>query len=177
MMDMGRDEIHRLDLVDMTNLVNYNKGFWYLLTRIGVFSKYAWMIPLKNKTGKTLVCAFKTNVESSGRPPVIIHTDKGSESTKRQFQDMLKTEKIHFYTTNSGVKASIVERFNRSFKSRMWRYFTWKTLWGTLTSCSNWWRLTTFTVPFKGDPRQWWEWKRSLEASAFIAQTTRYVSV
>ena len=39
---------------------------------------------------------------------------------------MLKAEGIHFYTTNSEVKASIVERFNRTLKSRMWRYFTWK---------------------------------------------------
>ena len=56
----------------------------------------------------------------------MVHTDKGSEFTNRPFQDMLKTGKMHFYTTNSEVKASVVERFNRTLKSRMWRYFSWK---------------------------------------------------
>ena len=76
---VGINEIH--DLVDVSNLSRYNRGFKFLLTRIDVFSKYARVIPLKSKTGKALVKAFKTNIESSGRPPVMIHTDKGTEFT------------------------------------------------------------------------------------------------
>ena len=55
----------------------------------------------------------------------MIHSDKGSEFTNRLFQQYLKDEGIHFYTTNSEVKA-IVERFNRTIKSRTWKYFTYK---------------------------------------------------
>ena len=123
---VGVDEIHQLDLVDVSNVAKYNRGYKYLLTWIDVFSKYAWVIPLKNKSAKTLVKAFKSNVESSGRSPVMIHTDKGGEFINRLFQNMLKAEGIHFYTTDSEAKASFVERFNRTLKSRMWRYFTWR---------------------------------------------------
>ena len=80
-LSVGINEIHQLDLADLSNLSKYNNGVRYLLTWIDVFSKYAWVIPLKNKTGKALVKAFKTNIESSGRPPVMIHTDKGTEFT------------------------------------------------------------------------------------------------
>ena len=76
---VGRDEIY--DLVDVSNLSRYNRGFKFLLTWIDVFSKYALVIPLKSKMGKALVKAFKTNIKSSGRPPVMIHTDKGTEFT------------------------------------------------------------------------------------------------
>ena len=123
---VGPDEIHQLDLVDVSNLSKYNNGYKYLLTWIDLFSKYAWVIPLKNKTGKVLVEAVKKNLKSSRRTPIMIHTDKGSEFTNREFQSFLKSEGIHFYTTNSEVKASVVERFNRTLKSRMWRYFTHK---------------------------------------------------
>ena len=76
---VGINEIH--DLVDVSNLSRYNRGFKFLLTWIDVFSKYALVIPLKSKTGKALVKAFKTNIESSSRPPVMIHMDKGTEFT------------------------------------------------------------------------------------------------
>ena len=53
------DEIYELDLVDLTHLSKYNNGYRYLLTWTDVFSKYAWVFPLKNKTGKALVEALK----------------------------------------------------------------------------------------------------------------------
>ena len=135
---VGRDEIHQLDLVDVSNISKYNNGYKFLLTCIDVFSKYACVIPLKNKSGKTLVEAYKNSFKSSQRKPIMIHSDKGSEFTNRLFQQYLKEEGIHFYTTNSEVKASIVERFNRTLKSRMWKYFTYtKIPSSTLTSYRN----------------------------------------
>ena len=62
----------------------------------------------------------------AGRSPEKLHTDKGTEFLNRNFQSFLKEKNIHFFTTNSELKASVVERFNRTLKTRMWKYFTAK---------------------------------------------------
>ena len=75
-------------------------------------------------TGKTLVHAFKS-VLKSGRKPKSLQTDKGTEFKNKDFQNFFKSKKIHFFTTeNPETKASIVERLQRTLKSRMWKYFT-----------------------------------------------------
>ena len=110
------------DLVDTGNISRYNKGVKYLLTCIDVFSKKAWVVPLKDKSGSTLVTAFKTLTDPL---PSKLQTDKGTEFTNRKFQSWLKENGVEFFTTeNEDIKASIVERFNRSIKSKLWRYFT-----------------------------------------------------
>ena len=121
----GKDAQFQADLVDVQSLSRYNKGFKYLLTCIDIFSKYAWVIPLKNKQGQELVKAFR-NIISSGRKPIKLQTDKGTEFLNRQFQKFLRDNNIHFFTVNSGLKASVVERFNRTFKNKMYKYFTAK---------------------------------------------------
>jgi hypothetical protein len=112
------------DLVDLGKLASYNKGFKYLLTCIDVLSRYAWIVPLKDKTGKTSKDAFQV-IFKSGRRPIRLQTDKGAEFTNRVFQKFLKEHDVHFFTThNEETKASIVERFNRTLKTEMWKYFT-----------------------------------------------------
>jgi hypothetical protein len=106
------------------SIFTYNKGFKYLLTCIDVLSRYAWVVPLKDKTGKTLKDAFQV-IFKSGRRPIHLQTDKGTEFTNRVFQMFLKKHDVHFFTTyNEWTKASIVERFNRTLKTKMWKYFT-----------------------------------------------------
>ena len=85
---------------------------------------HGWNL-LKIKLEKTLVIAFKS-VLKSGRCPKSLQTDKGTELKKiKNFNFFLKTKKIHFFTTeNPETKASIVERFQRTLKTRMWKYFT-----------------------------------------------------
>ena len=69
------------------------------------------MVPIKDKTGKTLVIAFKS-VSKSGRCPKCLQTDKGTEFKNKEFQNLLKTKKIHFFTTeNPETKANIVNAF------------------------------------------------------------------
>lgn len=123
----GIDDQWQADLVDVSTLMRHNDGFKYLLTCIDVFSKFAWAVPLKDKSGKSLVTAFKDHIlkSSGGRKPRTLQTDKGSEFTNRLFQSFLKKENIAFFTThNEEIKAGICERFNRTLKSRMWRFFT-----------------------------------------------------
>ena len=74
----GIDHQWQADLADMSKLSNSNDKFKFLLCIIDVFSKYAWVVPIKDKTGITLVNAFKS-VLKSGRSPKSLQTDKGTE--------------------------------------------------------------------------------------------------
>jgi len=56
----------------------------------------------------------------------ILQTDAGTEFINKEVQKFLKAEDIDFFTTNSEMKASIVEIFNRTLKERMWIYFIYK---------------------------------------------------
>ena len=114
-------------MVDISSLAHFNKGYKFLLTCIDVFSKFAWVVPLKNKSGETLDNGFQSILDI-GRPPEKLQTDKGTEFLNRNFQSFLKEKNIHFFTTNSELKASVVEGFNRTLKTRMWKYFTAKNI-------------------------------------------------
>ena len=120
----GIDHQWQADLIDAQKLKKNNGGNAFLLTCIDVFSKYAWVVPLKDKTGGTLVQAFR-EILTSGRKPLKLQTDKGTEFKNRAVQKLLREEKIDFFTTeNEDIKAAVVERFNRTLKERLWRYFT-----------------------------------------------------
>ncbi|XP_048589481.1 uncharacterized protein LOC116604600 [Nematostella vectensis] len=119
----GKDQQWQADLVDMQKWKSHNDGYKYILTVIDVLSKYGWAVPLKDKTGPQIVQAF-TIIFKGGRVPEKLQTDDGTEFKNRTFQAFLAERKIHFFTTRSEMKASIVERFNRTLKTWMWRWFT-----------------------------------------------------
>ena len=73
-----KDNIWGVDLADTQSLSKYNKGIKYLLCAIDLFSKYAWVIPLKDKKGTSIAHAFK-KIISKGRKPDKIWVDRGSE--------------------------------------------------------------------------------------------------
>jgi len=118
----GVDKQWQTDLVDMQEFHTSNKGFRYILTVIDCFSKYAWVIPLKTKTGKECMEAFKVIFKE--RKPHKIQFDEGKEFYNRDVEGLLEKEEIEFFSTKSDKKASIVERFNRTIKTRMYKYFT-----------------------------------------------------
>ncbi|GFY78742.1 putative uncharacterized transposon-derived protein F54H12.3 [Trichonephila inaurata madagascariensis] len=115
---------YQADLVDMKSLSKFNDGYRYLLTCICVLSKYAWAIPLPDKNAKTVVSAFEQIF--SERIPLKLQTDAGKEFTNKLFQNYLKKKKIGFFMTSNNTKASIVERLNRTLKTKMWKFFTEK---------------------------------------------------
>ena len=117
------DEQWQIDLEDLQSLAKYNDGYKYLLNCIDVFSKFAWSVPIKNKTGISIVEAFHT-ILKQGKKTQKVQSDAGKEFVNTNFQKLLKKYEIYFFTTNSELKACIVERFNRTLKERMWRYFT-----------------------------------------------------
>ena len=81
-----KDNIWGIDLADMQLLSKFNKGFRFLLCVIDIFSKYAWVVPLKNKKGISIVNAFKQILKESNRKPNKIWVDKGSEFYNISFQ-------------------------------------------------------------------------------------------
>ena len=118
------DHIWQADLVDMQSLKKFNKKYTFILTVVDIFSKYAWAIPTKNKTGTSMINAFKT-IFKTKRKPQKLQTDKGTEYKNKKFQKFLKMNNIHFYTSeNDDIKASLVERFNRTLKSKMFKFFS-----------------------------------------------------
>ena len=79
-------------------------------------------MPLKNKTGAEIIKAFEKKFKE-GRTPEKLQTDEGSEFMNRQFQNFFKKWNVYHFVTYNQTKAQIVERFNRTLKNKMWRYF------------------------------------------------------
>lgn len=120
------DDLWECDLIDLRFLKNYNDDFTYILCVIDVFSKYVWIEMLKNKSGESIIKAFRSILKKSNpRQPIVLQSDKGKEFVNSNFQSFLKQKNIRFRVVrNPVVKAAVVERFNRTLKNRMWRYFT-----------------------------------------------------
>lgn len=117
------DEQWQADLADVTLIANLNQGYRFILTVIDIFSRYAWARPLKSKRGEEVAKAFK-EIFDEGRIPKRIQTDQGREFYNRSVQSLFKEHNIELFSVKSAYKAAIVERFNRTLKNRMWRYFT-----------------------------------------------------
>ena len=116
------DDQWQADLVDMQKYKTVNKNMNYILTIIDVFSKYAWAIPIQRKTGDEITKAFKYVFKE--RIASKLQTDKGLEFINRPTQELLKKHNVHWFATENETKAQVVERFNRTLKSKMWKYFT-----------------------------------------------------
>ena len=112
------------DLADMRSLSSQNDGYNYILTVIDVYSKFAWALPIRTKTGDHITEAFKEIFKSA--IPKLIQTDKGTEFINKKTQELFKQHNINWFATENETKAQIVERFNRTLKTRMYRYFTAK---------------------------------------------------
>ena len=81
----GVDQQWQADLADLQHLMKHNNTNRYLLCVIDVFSRYAWAVPIKNKTGTTLIKAFETIFKSSKRKPLSLQIDKGTEFKTKTF--------------------------------------------------------------------------------------------
>ena len=108
----------------MQQLKSYNHGFRYILNVIDVFSKFVWSVPIKDKTGKTITNTFQSIVKTSKRKPNKLWVDNGSEFYNNVFQKWLVENEIKMYSTFNEGKAVVIERFNRTLKNKMYKYFT-----------------------------------------------------
>ena len=116
-----KDNIWGVDLADMQSLSKKNKGIKYLLCAIDLFSKYAFVIPLKDKKGISIVNAFSKIIKQSNRraegtsaqyvKPNKIWVDQGSEFYNRAFKKWLSDNDIIMYSTFNEGKSVVAERF------------------------------------------------------------------
>ena len=118
------DNIWGAHLADMQLLSKFNKEFRFLLCVIDIFSKYAWVIPLKDKKDVSIFNAFRKILKESNRKPNKIWVDKGSEFYNNFFKKWLQDNDIVMYSTNNKGKSVVAERFIRTIKNKTYEYMT-----------------------------------------------------
>ena len=106
----------------MQSLSKYNKGIKYLLCAIDLFSKYAWVVPIKDEKGTSIVNAFKKII--SKRKPNPIWVDQGNEFSNNTFKDFLKINNIEMYSAYNEGKSVVAERFIRAQKNKVFKHMT-----------------------------------------------------
>ena len=119
-----KDNIWGANLADMQLISNFNKGFRFLLCAIHIFSKYAWVVPLKDKKGVSIVNAFQKILKESNRKPNKIWVDKGSEFYNNSFKKWLEDNDIEMYSIHNEGKSVVAEKFIRTLKTKIYKYIT-----------------------------------------------------
>ena len=121
----GIDAQWQADLADMQGIARQNFGMRYLLTVIDVFSKFAWAGQVHSKDAKAITAAFEQVLTSANsRHPKHLLTEKGKEFFNSNFQTLMKRHGIQHFASESEQKAAVVERFNRTIKTRIWTYLS-----------------------------------------------------
>ena len=118
-----KDNIWGVDLVDMQSLSRKNKGIKYLLCAIDLYSKYAFVIPLKDKKGISIVNAFDKIIKQSNRKPNKIWVDQRGEFYNI-FEKWLSDNDINMYSTYNKGKSVVAERFIRTLKNKLYKHMT-----------------------------------------------------
>lgn len=119
------DDLWEMDLIDMQQFSRNNKGNRYILAVIDCFSRFAWCVPIKRKVPSEIIRAFDEIFSSTSRRPVKIQSDKGKEFDNKAVRKYLNEQEIGYQTTRDpAIKASICERFIRTIKNIIFKYFT-----------------------------------------------------
>ena len=106
----------------MQSLSKYNKEIKYLLCAINLLSKYAWVVPLKDKKGVSIVNAFQ-KIISEGRKANEIWVDQGNEFHNNSSKDFLKINTIEMYSKyNEGKSVVATDRFIRTLKNKIFKH-------------------------------------------------------
>ena len=117
-----KDNIWGVDLADMQSLSRKNKGIKYLLCAIDLYSKYAFVIPLKDKKGISIVNAFNEIIKQSNRKPNKIWVDQEGEFYNNVFEKWLSDNGINMYSTYNEGKSVVAERFIRTLKNKLYKH-------------------------------------------------------
>ena len=115
------NEIHSTDLVDMSQYSKMNKGYKYIFTNTDVFSKIAYIFPLRSKKIQNIKPCFEKIFKNN--KPKFIWSDKEPGFFSKEMQQFFKDNNVRIYHTNSHLKAIVIERFNRSLRELMMKEF------------------------------------------------------
>ena len=108
----------------MQLISKFNEEIRFLLCVIDIFSKYAWVVPLKDKKDITIIYAFYKILGESGRKPNKIWTHKGSKFYHRSMKSLLQDNDIEMHSTHDERKSVVAERFIRTLKYKIYKYIT-----------------------------------------------------
>ena len=108
----------------MQLISRYSKGVRSLLCVIDVFSKYPWVVPLKDTKGVSIAAAFQSILKQSNRKPNKIWVDKGSGFYNTSFKKWRQNNDVVMYSTHNEGKFVVAERFIRTIKSKIYKYMT-----------------------------------------------------
>ena len=108
----------------MQLISKFKKGFTLLLCVIDIFSKYAWVVLLKDKKGVSIVNAFQKILDDSKGKPNKIWVDKGSEFYNSSFKKWLQGNNIDMYSTHNEEKSLVAEKFIKTLKNKIYKYMT-----------------------------------------------------
>ena len=97
----------------MQLISKFNKRFRFLLCVVDIFSKYAWVVPLKDKKGITVTNAFQKILKEPNRKPNKLWVDKGSEFYNSSVKKWLKDNDIEMYSIHNERKFVVAKRFIR----------------------------------------------------------------
>ena len=108
----------------MKSLSKCNKGIKYLLRAIDLFSKCAWVVPIKDKKSVSIVDAFQKILDDSDRKPNKIWNNQESEFYNNSFKKCLKDNDIEMYLIHNKGKSVVAERFIRTLKNKIFKHMT-----------------------------------------------------
>lgn len=109
-----------IDLMNMQSLAKDNDGVKFLLVAIDVFTRYAWVVPLKDKTGKNVEKALSIILKDIR--PKKIRSDAGGKFKNKWVSKLLKDKHIYHHITLNETIANYVERLNKTLRSIIFRY-------------------------------------------------------
>ena len=119
-----KDNIWGVDLADMQSLSKKNKGIKYFLCAIDLYSKYAFVIRLKDKKETSIVNAFNKIIKQYNKKPNKIWVDQGGEFYNHNFKKWLSDNDIIMYSTYNEGKSVVAERFIRTLKNKLYKHMT-----------------------------------------------------
>jgi transposase InsO family protein len=114
----------QLDLCFIQDLATYNDNIKYFLTVIDCFTRFAFVRPLKNKTGSHVLDAFKNILIEAIKKPYMVVCDKGAEFRNSAFISYCRENNIKLVLPETNTHAAYVERFNRTFQNIVRKFCT-----------------------------------------------------
>ena len=104
----------------MQQVIKYNKGLRFLLCAVNIYSKYVWVIALKDKKLITITKVFQKVLNESGPKPNKVWVDRGGEFYNRSMKSWLQDNHTEMYSTHNDGK-SVAERFIKTLQNKIYK--------------------------------------------------------
>lgn len=112
------------DIIILKRFSKHNKGYGYLLSVIDIYSRFGFIKPMKRKSGLETTQNFEEILEAADKTPKHLQTDEDRAYLGKNFQKLLRQYNIKHFFTKSELKASLVERFNKTIVTKIYKLMT-----------------------------------------------------